>query len=134
MTTIQIKPGTKVGVDEVIKGVAALDTHELEQFFQQVAQVLAGRKAPHLSAHESDLLLKISNGYPATLTQQYEQLIRKKETSSLSADEHQTLIELADQFELLDATRMQSLIELALLRNISLEDLLKQLSQPSSSK
>lgn len=133
MTTIQIKPGTKVGVDEVIKGVAALDTHELELFLQQVTQVLAGRKAPHLSAHESDLLLKINSGYPASLVQQYDQLRSKKEASLIS-EEQQTLIELADQFELLDTARMQSLIELALLRNISLEDLLKQLSRPSSSK
>lgn len=62
MTTIQIQSNTKVPLDDVLNGVAALEAPELEDFFHKVAQVLAERKAPHLSESESELLRKINAG------------------------------------------------------------------------
>lgn len=134
MTTIQIKPNTKVAVDDVLTGVATLDTAELEDFFQRVAQVLAERKAPHLSHHEAELLLKINIGYPSDMTKRYEYLLAQKKAQTISPAGQQELIDLSDHFEALDTARLQYLIELAQLREVSLDELLKKMNQPSASK
>ena len=134
MTTIQIQPNTNVAVDDVLAGVASLDTAELEDFFQKVAQVLAERKAPHLSNRESELLRKINAGYPEDMTKRYEYLLAQQKKHALPPAEQQELIEISDHFETYDAKRLESLLELAQLRSISLDELLKNISQPSASK
>ena len=134
MTTIQIQPNTKVAVDDVLTGVASLDTAELEDFFQKVAQVLAERKAPHLSNRESELLRKINAGYPEGMTKRYEHLLAQQKKHAISPAEQQELIKISDHFETYDAKRLESLLELAQLRGISLDELLKNISQPSASK
>lgn len=134
MTTIQIQPNTSVALDDVLNGVAALNTPELELFFQKVAQVLAERKAPHLSGRESELLQLINLGYPPEMTERFEHLTTKQQKSALLAPEKNELLEIVNQFETMDAKRLEALIELAALRDISLDELLKNLKQPSASK
>ncbi|MDO8366985.1 MAG: hypothetical protein Q7T20_09325 [Saprospiraceae bacterium] len=131
MTTAQIKPGTKAEIEGMLVGVSSLETHELELFLQQVAQVLAARKAPSLSQRESELYLKINAGYPTDLRKEYERLSAKKENNSITNKELQELVLLTEQFELLDSERLQHLLELAQLRHIPLEKLLENLGQPA---
>jgi hypothetical protein len=133
MTTIQIQPDTKVAVDDVLDGVARLNTPELEDFFHKVAQVLAVRKAPHLSKLESELLLKINAGYPDVVSKRFEQLLTKKEQQVLTTLEQQELVEITEQFEAFDAKKLEALLELAQLRDVSLDELLKHMTQPSAS-
>ena len=45
----------------------------------------------------------------------------------------QELIEIADQFEEFDAKRLEALLQLAQLRDIGLDELLKHMTQPSAS-
>ncbi len=134
MTTIQIHPNTKVAVDDVLNGVATLATPELEDFFQKVAQVLAERKAPHLSKRESELLQKINAGYPDGMTKRYEYLLSQQKKQAISLAEQQELISIVDLFEIFDTKRVEFLLALAQLRNISLEELLKNMKRPSASK
>jgi hypothetical protein len=133
MTTIQIQPDTKVAVDDVLNGVARLNTPELEDFFYKVAQVLAARKAPHLSKLESELLQKINAGYPDVVSKRFEQLLTKKEQQVLTPLEQQELIDITDHLEVFDAKRLEALLELATLRDVSLDELLKHMTQPSAS-
>ncbi|MEI6408506.1 MAG: hypothetical protein WCR52_03940 [Bacteroidota bacterium] len=132
MTTIQIQSNTKVPLDDVLNGVAALETPELEDFFHKVAQVLAERKSSHLSESESELLRKINAGYPQELTKRYEYLLTQKKKQALSSGEQQEMVEISDQFEAFDALRMEHLLALSQLRNMPLEQLLKNLKQPSA--
>lgn len=134
MATIQIKPDTKVAVEDVLHGVAALDTPDLENFFQRVAQVLAERKSPHLGKRESELLIQINAGYPVELTLRYEQLLLLKQQAGLSPSEQEELIAITGQFEALDAQRLECLMELANLRDVSLEHLLDEMKRPSGGK
>jgi len=60
MPSIEIKPAIKIGMDEILTGIASLETSELEQFLQEVAQLLARRKTQTLSEKETELLLKIN--------------------------------------------------------------------------
>lgn len=130
MSTAQIKTGSKSGFKDVLNGISSLETPELEQFFQQVAQLLASRKSPALSKQESELYLKINTGYPPELNQQYEQLSAKKHQGIITPEEQTYLIALTEKFEALDSERLEHLLELAQLRRISLEKLLENLSQP----
>lgn len=131
MTTAQIKQGAKSDLEGMLAGVSSLETPELELFFQQVAQVLAARKAPSLTQRESDLFLKINAGYPTDLREKYEILTAKRENQSITQKEEQALIAITEQFEFLDSERLQHLLELAQLRKIPLDKLLENLGQPA---
>jgi hypothetical protein len=133
MSTIQISSSTIVGTDSILKGISALDTPALEEFFQQIAHVVASRKAPHLSSRETELLLKINDRYPSELSHKYEVLSKKNKKGLLNETEQQDLFDLTDRFEILDAQRLEYLIELAQIQNISLEKLLKKIGLDTKS-
>lgn len=76
---------------------------------------------------ESELLQQINQGLPAKLQQHYDELTAKLQAETISPTEHQMLLALIDQIELTNAERMKALIELAQLRNVSLEALMNQL-------
>jgi hypothetical protein len=127
MTTIEVKPNLQIEVKEVLNGVAKLNTKELETFMNQVAQLLAKRKAKSLSHRESELLLKINVGYPPDMKNRFEILNAKMRASTISPEEQQELIEISDIFEAMDAQRLEFLLELAHLRGLTLDHLLGQL-------
>jgi hypothetical protein len=129
MTTIQIRPDTQVGVDEIVNGVASLDTPDLEIFLQRISQLLATRKAPHFSSEEAELLIKINAGYPTELKQKYRDLLAKKAHLSISPAENKELEEMIDEFEVLDSKRLEYLIELAQIRRQPLDILLKSFGE-----
>lgn len=76
----------------------------------------------HLSAAEAELLQQINLGLSSDLWSEYHTLIDKRHAETLTADEHQRLIELSDQIEALNVERIQALVRLATLRQQSLED------------
>lgn len=81
----------------------------------------------HLSRTEAELLQQINLGLPQSTWDTYHELIAKRCAETLTGEEQQTLIEISDQLEQANARRIQYLIELASLRNISLETLMQQL-------
>lgn len=81
----------------------------------------------HLSRTEAELLQQINLGLPQTTWDTYHKLIAKRRAETLTAEEHKTLIGISDRLEQANAHRIQCLIELASLRNISLETLMQQL-------
>lgn len=127
MATVQVTSEINIELDEVLDGVAKLDTPELEHFLSQVSILLARRKAPSLPEREAELLQQINQGLPTVLQQRYDELTAKLEADTITPAEHQELLQLIDQIELADAERLQHLIELAQLRNMSLDELMDQL-------
>ena len=128
MTAIHVKSEVKIDFDQLLDGVTQLDTPALEHLLSQLSVVLARRKAPSLSRQESLLLQKINRGLPTTTQQRYAELRAKLHSETIAADEYQELLGLIDEVELADANRLQALIELAHLRNISLAEIMDQLS------
>lgn len=128
MTTVQVISEIDIELDEVLDGVAKLDTPELERFLSQVSILLAQRKAPNLSEREAELLQKINQGLPSALQQRYDELTTRLQAGTITSTEHQELLQLIDKIELADAERMQHLIELAQLRNLSIDELMNQLN------
>lgn len=125
MATVQIK--SDIGVEQLLEGVAQLETVELERFLIQASLLLAQRKDAALSTTESDLLKKINQGLPTDIQQRYDDLREKLRCEELSSAEHKELLALVDVVEQASVERMQSLLALSELRQISLDVLLQQL-------
>ena len=104
-----------------------LSLPELEQVFNHILALQAERKAPHLSASESTLLLRINQGLPPELRDRIAVLRAKREDDSITDAEYDELTRLADKAEELHAERMAALSELAKLRGIRLPVLMDQL-------
>jgi hypothetical protein len=61
------------------------------------------------------------------LQQQYNDLSAKMRSQTITPEEHQDLLKLIDIVEKADGDRLQHLIQLSQLRNISLAELMEQL-------
>ncbi len=118
----------KIELDQFIKGVAQLETADLEQVVEQVNLILAQRKVASLSQSEAELLQRINQRLPESTQRRYNELRTKLETETMTPEEHQELLALVDIVEQVDAERLQHLIELSQLRQVALNDLIHQLS------
>ena len=118
---------SRLSTDEIISAVAQLSLPELEQVFDQVLALQAERKADHLSAAESALLLRINEGLPSELRERLAALRDRREDETITDAEYQELTRLTDQAEELNSDRLGALVELATLRGISLPVLMDQL-------
>lgn len=117
----------KIELDQFIKGVAQLETADLEQVAEQVNLILAQRKVASLPQPETELLQRINQGLPESTQRRYNELRTKLETGTITPAEHQELLALVDIVEQADAERLQHLIELSQLRQVALNDLIHQL-------
>lgn len=125
MATVQIK--SDVDIDQLLEGVAQLDTAELRQFLTRASLLLAQRQDTALPSSESELLRQINQGLPADTQHRYDELREKLRREELSSEEHEELLKLVDVVEQATADRLQHLIALSQLRQISLDELMKQL-------
>lgn len=110
-----------------------LDTPSLEQLLIQIRQILAHRQSPSLPTLEIKILQKINETLPDELQKQYNDLSAKMRSGIITPKEHDDLLKLINMVELADVERLQNLIHLSQLRNISLVELMQQLgihSQP----
>jgi hypothetical protein len=80
-----------------------------------------------LSPAEADLLQKINQGLPPEVWERYHQLVAERRAETLTPSEHTELIRLSDQIELANVRRLEHLVELARLRQVSLDALMDQL-------
>lgn len=76
---------------------------------------------------EAELLREIGLGLSAENWQRYRNLNGKRRAETLTPDEHRELIALGDQLEQMHARRMERALELARLKGISFDSILKQL-------
>ena len=120
-------PTIQIGTDELLQAALQLPQVELEQFVTRLFSLKARERAPVLSEREAELLDKIYQVLPAATQQRLNELIEKRQSSSITKNELQELIALTNQVELFDAVRLEQLSELAHLRNVTLEQLIRQL-------
>lgn len=125
MSTTEIR--SHVSVDELLNGVAQLETPELERFISRVLSLRAKRVSPSVSQDEAELLEKINQGLSSDVQQRYDELTAKRRAEILTPEEHKELLALIDHNEEADAERLQALTELAQLRHISVPSLMAEL-------
>ncbi|MCX6048453.1 MAG: STAS/SEC14 domain-containing protein [Chloroflexi bacterium] len=127
MPKVQVTSKIELDFDEVLQGVARLETIELEQFAEKIIALRAQRRAPSLPQNEAELLEKINQGMSPDIRSRYAELNIKLHEETITPEEQQELLNLTDQRELADAERIRNLITLAELRNVSVDDLIIQL-------
>ncbi|MCY7391467.1 MAG: hypothetical protein LH647_08215 [Leptolyngbyaceae cyanobacterium CAN_BIN12] len=64
MTSIRVTSQINIELDQLLNGVAQLETDELEKFAEQVSLLLARRKVANLPQPEAELLQQINQGLP----------------------------------------------------------------------
>jgi hypothetical protein len=113
--------------DGILAAVKQLPLPELEQVADQVIAIRAERRAPHLSADESALLARINQSLRAQEKARMQALVAKRDDERISPLELEELTVLTDRLELLQADRLAALAELASLRAVTLDGLMRQL-------
>ena len=131
MPTIQIK--AQLSFDELLKMVEQFSSPELEQFIFRVFALHVQRKVPQLPNREFELLFKANQNMPDDIQIRYDELIAKRQVETLTTDEYQQLLQLTEQIEQFEAIRIETMAELAQLRQTSLTHLMKELNiQPTA--
>ena len=114
-------------IDQLIESVEQLETSELETYVARVSLLLARRRAPGLSSEETELLEIVNKRLPAEIESRYSELQNKIHDETVTPAEHEELMKLVDVIELADAERLQAMLTLSQLRQISLQQLMDQL-------
>ena len=127
MTTIEVKPKVKLELNDILNGISKLDVKDLENFFNRVGTILAHRKTRHLSEREFQLLSEINKGLPAAHRQKYLSLKEKHQQATLSGAETKELAAMVAEVEQVGVRRLECLVELAKLRGVEVNLLMKQL-------
>jgi len=127
MPSVQVTSRIEIDFEEVLQGIAQLRMKDLERFVDRVVALQAQRRAPSLPKQEAELLQKINQGLPPEVRKRYEELNDKLHEEAITPEEHQELLQLIDRLELADAERLRHLIELADIRNVSVDTLMSQL-------
>ncbi len=120
-------PTIQIDTEQLLNAALQMPQSEFEHFITRLFTLKARERAPVLSEREAELLQKIYQGIPPETQQRLNELIEKRQSYTITEDELQELIKLANQAEMFDAERLEHLIELAHLRNVPLHDLIQQL-------
>jgi hypothetical protein len=119
-----VSPGP---VAEALATTGQFSPAEFQAFFGGVLALRARRVAPVATAAESDLLVRINEALPEDRARRLERLQAKRDTESLTDEEHQELIRLSNESEERHANRLEALAELAALRGSTLVDTMRAL-------
>ncbi len=130
MPVVQLS--AELSFDQLVNAVTQLPQSEFQKFLHTVDRIHPLYEEHRLSSREAELLLKINQGIPSAVQQRYDELIEKRDSRALTPEEYQELLRLTDRVELLDAQRMEHIVELAHLRNQPLHMLLEELGMSPS--
>lgn len=117
---------------ELIKSITDTQNEQLLADMQEVLKKarrkhLKSRKQHALSREESELLLKINEGLPETVQKRYSELLSKSAQEILSEEEHEELCGLIPLMEKKSAERLEYLMQLASIWNISTDEAMARL-------
>lgn len=113
--------------DQLLNAALQMPRPELERFVAKLFALKAREETPNLSEAETRLLLKINQDLPPAARKRMNELINKRQSHLISPAELEELIQLTDQSEAIGVERLRYLIELAALRNVTLDELMRQL-------
>ncbi len=111
----------------IFQSLSELNISELDEVMQQILVLRRKKNRVVLSENETELLRKINIGIPASIQKRYAGLVKKRAKETISEMELDELFELTEFMEARTAKRLAYLIELAKLRNQTLDETLMQL-------
>lgn len=122
-----LNPKNETSADKLLQAAANLSSQELENFVNQAILVRAKRRASNIRKKEAELLLEINRGLSPDLQKRFDELAEKLAAENMTPDEREEFLKLTDRIEKQDAKRIGLLGKLAELRQISLDDLMREL-------
>ncbi len=117
----------KLTPGELMAALEQLEPAEAEKITRTMLHLQARRRAPNLSNRETELLHEIYREKRPGFQEQFDRLQSKRHEFALSPKERQELLRLLDESEAFTVRRLQALGELAQLRGVSVDTLMKQL-------
>jgi hypothetical protein len=117
---------------QLLAAAEQLTAEELTAFAADVVALRARRLAPSLAADEAALLQRINAPSPSGEAQRYAELVALRDAEALSPAEQAELLRLSDAREERNVERMTTLVELATLRGVTLNELLRGLGLPGA--
>ncbi len=120
-------PSIQIETEQLLHAALQMPRPELEQFVRRLFALKARQESPGLSEREAELLMKINQGLSLDTAQRRKKLIAKREAETITKKELQELIQITTEVERLNVERIKNLIELASLRNVTLDELIDQL-------
>lgn len=122
-----LNPKNEISAEKLLQATANLDSSELENFVNQAILVRAKRRASNIRKQEAELLLEINRGLSPELQKRFDELAEKLAAENMTFNEREEFLTLTDQIEKQDAKRIGLLGKLAEIRQISLDDLMREL-------
>lgn len=121
------QPSIPAAVGKLLNQAEQLPPSEFEQFLLRILALNVRRKSIGLPLDESLMLKKINKEFSRKKMERFLLLDEKRQQEILTPEEHGELLVLVRQLEKYDAQKLQLVGQLALLRNVPFEVLLKQL-------
>ncbi len=118
--------------ETLLNAVAQMPEREYERFIQKANNLRKKHLTNKKSRKESELILKINTIFPTDKREKYNELYTKFRESNLNETEHQELLNLNEEFEILNAKRIKYIGELAKLRHQTLEEVIADLQIKTS--
>lgn len=120
-------PTIEIETNQLIEAASQMPREEMERFVARLFVLKARQETPALTERESELLTQINRGLIPARGVRMNKLIAKRKSRTISSAEVRELISITDEAERLNVERVKHLIELAALRNVTLDELINQL-------
>lgn len=123
MSTIQLQ----LPFDSFLDGLSDLNSSQLDDLLRRIVAIKARQRMPKGDQLEATLLEVINATLTETQKARFDLLDEKRQALSLTPDELSEFRVLADCMEEIQEKRLEALIELAVLRKLSLNEVMEQL-------
>ena len=125
-----------VTISELVKGAEQLETSVLEDYIQKILQIRAKRISTNFEKQESALLKNINLGLTPEKQERKAMLWKKRIAETLLSEEHEELMAIINEAEVLNVQRVINIGQLAQLREITpiqlMEDLFSDIEKVGS--
>ncbi|MBT9317306.1 hypothetical protein [Leptothoe spongobia] len=127
--TIEITPELEHQIKQAAERAGLTPDTYVLQLLHQSLQQQAPKKAieAQLPKEQADLIQIINQSFSDIEWQRYHSLIGKRDSETLTPEEHEDLVTLSDQLEEANAERIQAVADLAKLRCMSVNALMPEL-------
>jgi hypothetical protein len=116
-----------MSVDDLLKVVDDLSESDLDHLVDRALLARARRRAPVLSAQETDLFFKINQGIPDDLHCEYLALVEQRDAETITPEGYEQMLKLGDEIDNVAADRASALAQLAEIRQVPLIQLMDDL-------
>src|SRR5436190_23566772 len=117
----------KLTTEDLLAAIEQLEPAEMERVSRRLLHLQARRKAPNLSERDAKLLREVYRATRPEFQERFDELNSRRRAFALTPEEHEELLRLVDESEAFTVRRLEALVELAQLRQVSLPRLMKQL-------